>query len=1244
MTKHHFHFSRSLFGGIVWLLLLNSCANYRPHLANPSADNQTPAPDEAPLYSALFVGDIGYEPEHGLKTLRAMNRQLKELEEKGVLLLLGDIIGPDGFRNKDEPATMAYMDELITELNNNKAPVFYTPGESELGGNSHFSRLERLEKYVKKHSDKKIKFLPNKGCGGPDDEVIFDDVGLIGASTAWYLADWRHSEEVSEGCDYNSRADFLAALADEVKGYRDRVKIVMMHHALESTGNRGGRYSMRQHLFPLTDMIPGAYLPLPILGTIARGLQASGGGRQDLTSLRYKDLIRKVQSMTEDEDMVIFLGAHEHNMLYVPKENHHIVVAGSGSVRQPATMGKGAQFAYGAVGFGRLDFYSDESVYLRFFTIDKAGNSQQVFQKRIIENRREKADSDLVPIAAETISDTEVMTPAYGGESKIRSATYEGIWGKHYRDLYFVEVKAPVLNLDTIHGGITPYRRGGGQTTQSLHTKGGNGRLYQIRSIRKNPVQLLPGALERSVAADLTRDQFTAMHPYAPLTLPIMQRKLGLLGADPGLYYMPKQPGLGSFNVNFGGELYWLEQRPDEDWSGTGLFADSKNIISNSATREIISEDWKHRVDQRNYLRARLFDLLIGDWDRHRDQWRWAEIKEGKGHSRYLPIARDRDQTYSNYDGGLIGLTHLFIPDARKIGPFRKEMGKAKWKAINGKWNDRFFLTELTLEDFEQEAQFIQTSLSDELIDEAMQAMPEEVLQQSLEREDIDGKLKARRDQLLDFARDYYFVLSEVVTVTATNKDDYVIINSLPDGNLRVQVFDANKKGEADEMYYDRIFLPNETKEVRIYGLDGDDRFELNGAQGNKIRVRIIGGTDKDEVTVNEKMGALVYDGEKGMKLKGNRNRLRDRRTNQFPELNHYHFEGYLPNYTTPYPIIGFNVDDGFYFGLGANHRRYGFPIGHYRVNHRYGASYSTNGTIKLDYLGEFNSTFGPNKDFLLNLKYRSPEYVVNFFGVGNDTPDPADDREFNRSRQERLHFSPTLRLRGQTNRTSLSLSPYFETFQIDRDEARDDSTLIGQPGILPDRVFKQQEFIGGRLVFSFNNLAIPQMPDNGMKIRAFVEANRNLGFDDRSFFRFGGALSYYQFFGKQVLGIASRIGFEHIIGEFEFYQAAQLGGRTNFRAARSERFLGNTAFYHNIDLRLRGFGIGKNSGDASGGLIAGFDYGRVWLDEEDSDTWHIGYGGGLWYAPFDLGILSATYFTSPTAGARVNVAIGFPF
>jgi hypothetical protein len=39
--------------------------------------------------------------------------------------------------------------------------------------------------------------------------------------------------------------------------------------------------------------------------------------------------------------------------------------------------------------------------------------------------------------------------------------------------------------------------------------------------------------------------------------------------------------------------------------------------------------------------------MLIGDWDRHYDQWRWAEYKK-KGQVIYRPIPRDRDQAFQN--------------------------------------------------------------------------------------------------------------------------------------------------------------------------------------------------------------------------------------------------------------------------------------------------------------------------------------------------------------------------------------------------------------------------------------------------------------------------------------------------------------------------------------------------------------------------------------------------------------------
>jgi len=44
-----------------------------------------------------------------------------------------------------------------------------------------------------------------------------------------------------------------------------------------------------------------------------------------------------------------------------------------------------------------------------------------------------------------------------------------------------------------------------------------------------------------------------------------------------------------------------------------------------------MKESNRHTVDQYQYLKSRLFDMLISDWDRHEDNWRWGVVKSKKG-------------------------------------------------------------------------------------------------------------------------------------------------------------------------------------------------------------------------------------------------------------------------------------------------------------------------------------------------------------------------------------------------------------------------------------------------------------------------------------------------------------------------------------------------------------------------------------------------------------------------------------
>jgi len=61
-------------------------------------------------------------------------------------------------------------------------------------------------------------------------------------------------------------------------------------------------------------------------------------------------------------------------------------------------------------------------------------------------------------------------------------------------------------------------------------------------------------------------------------------------------------------------------------------------------------------------------------------------------------------------------------------------------------------------------------------------------------------------------------------------------------------------------------------------------------------------------------------------------------------------------------------------------------------------------------------------------------------------------------------------------------------------------------------------------------------------------------------------------------------------------------------------------------------------------GLLAFNDVGRVWVDNENSSTWHTGYGGGIWIAPIDRIVFTGTLSYSKEEKNLPWITIGFQF
>jgi hemolysin activation/secretion protein len=88
-------------------------------------------------------------------------------------------------------------------------------------------------------------------------------------------------------------------------------------------------------------------------------------------------------------------------------------------------------------------------------------------------------------------------------------------------------------------------------------------------------------------------------------------------------------------------------------------------------------------------------------------------------------------------------------------------------------------------------------------------------------------------------------------------------------------------------------------------------------------------------------------------------------------------------------------------------------------------------------------------------------------------------------------------------------------------------------------------------------------------------------------------------------------VGGKQLWGRYPYHEAAVIGGPDTVRGLRRQRYAGDASAYGNAELRQRLFDfMFLVPIDVSVFGLA--DGGRVFLDGEDSDRWHHGFGGGI--------------------------------
>ncbi|GGF09171.1 hypothetical protein GCM10011383_20450 [Hymenobacter cavernae] len=458
------------------------------------------------------------------------------------------------------------------------------------------------------------------------------------------------------------------------------------------------------------------------------------------------------------------------------------------------------------------------------------------------------------------------------GPQYMRSAVHQLFWGKHYRKLWAVPVPARVFNLRTaVPGGFTPVREGGSFQTKNLRLIDRDDVEYVLRSVDKDATKALPVRFQKGLIANLMKDQTSVINPYGAYIVPPLAKAAGVYYTNPRLVWVPDDPALGEFRPSFANALYLLEERPDGDQRDSPNFGRSARVESSRKAFTNLAYSHHYRVDARQYLRARLFDMWLGDWSRREDQWRWASFPTAGG-TVYRAIPRDRDHAFFKFDDGVLTRVISWIKTN-----YQSFHGKIRLQDVEGLNRaalpmDKSLLAYLTADDFRQVADSMRQQLSDAVIRQSLTVWPRQVY--ALAGEEFDTKLRQRREQLPAVAAKFYELLARDVELPGTDLAERFVLEPLNEWQVRVRVF-ALQAGRRDSLLNERTFDAHQTRSIKLFGLGGNDVFELHGLPAARFALGIYDGAGQDVVkaqNASDKPGftnIVVYDSGDGNTING---------------------------------------------------------------------------------------------------------------------------------------------------------------------------------------------------------------------------------------------------------------------------------------------------------------------------------------------------------------------------------------
>ena len=1201
-------------------------------------DTSQKVPVDTVSQRIILIGDAG-QLTGGRHPVVDAVRNLIKMDKKTTVLFLGDNLYRNGLPD-DQSLTYirdrSVLDSQLSIADGTPAKVYMIPGNHDWqnGAPGGYDAILRQQLYVDFLGKKNVKYYPEDGCPGPVEVDLGNDVVMILFDSQWWIHPY-DKPGIESDCPYKTKEQLVAQIADIAARNSKKLILLACHHPFRSNGVHGGLFTLKQHIFPFTDIIHSLYLPLPVIGSIYPVARSVFGTPQDLAHPNYQDMIDRISTAIKAvAPNVVFVAGHEHNLEHIKDSSYNYIISGGGCKDQRVSKSKKSLFTTESMGFCVMEVSTNKNVTVNFYTVtDSVRNPYNVnllnFSKippQFLINDSAKAEPDPFAKYKDTIN--VAANPNYGKIGGFKKL----FMGENYRAEWSTPVNMKVLNIKKEKGGMSIVSLGGDGQSTSLRLKDVSGKEWTLKSVNKNFTRLLPEAFQGSIVKSTITEFNSSVYPYSSFIVPPLQEKLELQSPHPELFYVPDDPAFSFYRKLFADKVCTLEEREPS--------ADGSNTISTAKVFSKMIDENDHLPDQAVTLRARLLDMMIGDFDRHFDQWKWSTDDTGKGKI-YVPIAKSREMAFF-YSKGL----QMKLFSSRSLPflkGFRHNMPDPDWSGYIARDFDRIFLTDLDANEWKKSIASFQQTLTDSVISNAVHKLPAEIY--PLHGETIIKKMISRRNLLTKQGMAYYNFISRKVNVIGSNDKEYFKVSNAENG-LRVKVFARSKGIDTSFVMYDRVFDSKVTHEIRLFGLNDDDLFEIDSTASSRIKLRIIGGKGNDTFAIKGHVENLLYD----FKSDYNFIKSQSQTKNRFsvnPPVNDNTITGFLYNTTRfPQPVVSYSTDYGSSVGLGISKRTQGFRNLPYASDQKLAVRYYFTGSYQFYYKGEFNH-ITRNLDVFVQANASTPG-LHNFFGLGNRTQiDHSKDASFYRTRYKTVELEAMFRHR-YFEKFHLMFGPYF--YQYSSAYKNNTSNVLSKPqfvGLDSANVFSNKSYLGGKATLHLDNRNNEVFPTRGIHWdNQFVYAT-GMKNAPHNLSQFTSDMTVYVSQNNPAKVVAVlKFGAGKIFSKnFEYFQALTLGNN-NLLGFRNNRYQGSATAYGSAELRIKLFDIDSYTLAGPFGITGFYDIGRVWMQGQSAKGLHSAYGGGLYFVPFNLftvtgsaGFSKSDKSLNFSIGTKVNIS-----